>query len=90
MNLDIAKLKTLASEVKGWRNCNTAWFDTSEDTIAAVVGHIDEDGNESPVATIDCDQYYAAQDSIKLARFYAAANPAAVLALIERLEKVGC
>ena len=41
-----------------------------------------EDGNTYPVATIDCDQYYAAQDSIKLARFYAAANPSAVLAMI--------
>lgn len=76
------RLKALAEDVTGWSNCNQAWIDNSEDTPAAVVGHIDEDGEAYPVATIDCDQYYAAQDSIKLARFYAAANPSAVLAMI--------
>lgn len=63
--MELKKLKALAEEVKQWKNCNQAWFDQSEDEPAAVVGHIDEDGNTYPVATIDCDQYYAAQDSIK-------------------------
>jgi hypothetical protein len=79
---EIQSLKALAEEVKQWGNCNQAWIDNSEDAPAAVVGHIDEDGNCYPVVTIDCDQYYAAQDSIKLARFYASANPEDVLALI--------
>lgn len=83
--MELEKLKALAEEVKGWSNCNQAWVDVSEDTPAVVVGHINEDGETFPVVTVDCDQYYEAQDSIKLARFYAAANPAAVLGLIERL-----
>ena len=40
------------------------------------------------MATIDCDQYYQGQDSLKLARFYAAANPVAVLNLILRIEEL--
>lgn len=84
--MNIEALKALTQDVTGWSNCDQAWLDSSEDEPAAVVGHIDEDGNKYDVAIVDCDQYYAAQDSIKLARFYAAANPAMVLALIARIE----
>ena len=84
--MELQELKALAEEVKQWSNCNQAWLDQSEDVPGAVVGHIDEDGNTYQVATIDCDQYYAAQDSIKLARFYAAANPETVLQLIAMIE----
>ena len=84
--MELQKLKVLAEEVKGWSNCNQAWLDHSEDEPAAVVGHIDDDGVTYPVATIDCDQYYAAHDSLKLARFYAAANPEMVLRLIAMIE----
>lgn len=87
-NMDMQKLKTLAQDVTGWSNCSQAWLDSSEDEPAAVVGHIDDDGNEYAVATVDCDQYYAGDDSIKLARFYAAANPDTVLRLIARIEKL--
>ena len=83
---DITKLKSCAIAVRQWSNCNKSWLDTSEDNSSAVVGHIDEDGNCYDVATIDCDQYYAGQDSLPLANFYANANPASVLALIERIE----
>lgn len=85
-HIELQKLKALAEDVKGWSNCNQAWLDHSEDISGAVVGHISEDGVTYPVATIDCDQYYEAQDSIKLARFYAAANPEAVLQLIAMVE----
>lgn len=84
--MELQKLKALAEEVKQWSNCNDAWLDSSEDEPAAMVGHIDDDGNTYPVATIDCDQYYEAHDSIKLARFYAAANPETVLRLIAMIE----
>lgn len=84
----IAELKKLAEAVTQWSNCNQAWLDSSEDTPAATVGHIDEDGSTYPVAVIDCDQYYAAQDSIKLAKFYAAANPQAILSLIKRIAEL--
>jgi len=78
-------LKLLAEAVAGWGNCTEAWLDTSEDDASAVFGHIDEDGNTYPVAVIDCEQYYAGHDSLKLAKFYAAANPTAVLNLITEL-----
>lgn len=84
--IDINELRRLAQAVSGWSNCNQAWLDQSEDVQAAVVGHIDEDGNTYPVATIDCDQYCAAHQSLPLAKFYAAANPAAISELIDRLE----
>ena len=79
------ELKRLAEDVTGWSNCNSAWLDNSEDIAAATVGYIAEDGETYPVATVDCDQYYAAGDSIKLARFYAAANPEMVLAMLGRI-----
>lgn len=78
----LGELKRLAEDVTGWSNCNRAWLDDSEDVAAAMVGHLSDDGETYPVATIDCDQYYAAGDSIKLARFYAAANPEMILAMI--------
>ena len=84
--MELKKLKAMAEEVKGWSNCNQAWLDHSEDEPAAVVGHIGEGGETYPVAVIDCDQYYAAQDSLKLAQFYAAANPEMVLRLIAMIE----
>ena len=84
--IDINELRRLAQAVSGWSNCNQAWLDQSEDVQAAVVGHIDEDGNTYPVATIDCDQYYAAHQSLPLAKFYAAANPAVISELLDRLE----
>lgn len=88
MNIDIDKLERLASAVSGWSNCSQAWLDTSEDDTAAVVGHINEDGATYPVATIDCDQYYHGGDSLPLAKFYAAANPATVLELIGEVRRL--
>ena len=48
--MELQKLKALAEEVTQWSNCNQAWLDQSEDDPAAVVGHIDDDGNTYPVA----------------------------------------
>ena len=84
--IDMSELRQLAQAVSDWGSCNQAWHYTSEDVLAAVVGRIDEDGNTYPVATIDCDPYYAAHESLPLAKFYAAANPATVLELLDRLE----
>ena len=84
--IDTNELRRLTQAVSGWSNCNQVWLDQSEDVPAAVVGHIDEDGNTYPIATIDCDQYYAAHQSLPLAKFYAAANPAAISELLDRLE----
>jgi len=81
-----AELKALAEGAKGWSNCNQAWLDTSEDTACATVGHITEDGETYPLAVIDCEQYYSG-DSLLVAKYYAAANPASVLALLADLEE---
>jgi hypothetical protein len=86
--MELGKLKALAEDVKGWSNCDTAWLDPAEDELAAAVGHISEDGEKYCVTTVDCDQYYAADDSLKLAKFYAAANPATVLGLIDTIENL--
>lgn len=85
-DMELQELKALAAAVKDWGNYTDAWLDQSEDEPAAVVGHIDDDGNTYPVATVDCDQYYAAADSLKLAKFYAAANPEMVLRMIAMIE----
>lgn len=79
--MNINELEELAKAVPGWSNCNKAWLDTSKDVSAAVVGHINEDGECYPVITVDCDQYYSG-DSLNLAKFYAAANQSAILELI--------
>ena len=84
--IDTKGLRRLAQAVIDWGSCNQAWLDQSEDTPAAVVGHINEDGETYPVATIDCDQYSAADQSLPLGKFYAAANPAAISELLDRLE----
>lgn len=84
----IDRLDELAESVKGWSNCDIAWLHHSEDDPAAVVGHIDRDGNMYPLATIDCDQYMQGGDSIKVAKFYAAANPQAVRELIAMLREM--
>ena len=87
MRTDIEKLKLAAEKVKGW-GLGQAWLDTSEDESVAVVGQIDEDGRAYPVVVVDCDQYFQGQDSLPVAKFYALANPDAVLELVEELETV--
>ena len=88
MALDLDELERTATAVSGWSNCDKAWLDTSEDVAAAAVGAIDDDGAAYPVAIVDCDQYFAPADSLKLAKFYASANPAVVLELVRRLREM--
>jgi hypothetical protein len=84
--IDTNELRRLAQAVSGLGNCNQTWLDQSEDIPAVVVGHIGEDGETYPVVTIDCDQYYAADQSLPLGKFYAAANPAVIDEILDRLE----
>jgi hypothetical protein len=86
MKIDIEELKRLAELNAGWSNASSAWNDMINEG-GAVVGHIDEDGNKYDVAVVDLVQYDGFEgDSLQLAKFYAAANPAAVLELIRQLE----
>lgn len=85
---DIKAIKAAADRVKGWSNCDKAWLDTSEDESAAMFGAICEEGVRYPVATVDCDQYMLGEDSLPLAKFYATANPATVIALCDEVERL--
>lgn len=84
---NIQQLKTLAESCKGWDNLDKcSKLEGSDEDWS--VGACDEDGNFFPVMAIDTDQYDQSGDAVKLAQYYAAANPAAVLELISELEKV--
>jgi len=87
MNID--ELKKAAEAVAGWGNCTDAW-ETIDDCEykTATVGHISDDDEKYPVIEIDCAQYYADHDSIKLAQFIALANPATILYLLAEREKL--
>ena len=77
-------LRALSNAVKAWACCNEAW-PHAEHFDVAVVGGI-TDGEQYPVAQIDADTYGTDGESLKLAQFYAAANPGAVLALLDRID----
>ncbi|MCG3783285.1 ead/Ea22-like family protein [Delftia acidovorans] len=79
-------LRTLAEAVKNWSTCNEAW-PHAEHFDVAMVGGI-TDGEQYPLAQIDADTYGTDGESLKLAQFYAAANPGAVLALLDRVAEL--
>ena len=81
MTLDKERLRVLAEAATGWSNCDKVWPHAEYDEIS-VLGAICEEGVQYPVAEIDADTYGDDGDSLKLAQFYAGANPAAVLALL--------
>ena len=81
MKLDKERLRVLAEAATGWSNCDKVWPHAEYDGIS-VLGAICEEGVQYPVAEIDADTYGDDGDSLKLAQFYAGANPAAVLALL--------
>jgi transcriptional regulator of acetoin/glycerol metabolism len=77
------ELKALAEGMKGWPNteafeCDDTWN----------VGCADEDGNLFPVIEIQTEQYDAFDASEPMAKFYAAANPAAILSLIAEVDRL--
>lgn len=86
--IDTTKLRELAQAVKGWSNCNRFWNDEDHDNGVYIVGHINEDDEKYPLFEIDADGYGTDDESVKLAEFYAAANPAAVLALLDELDRL--
>ncbi|WP_028236737.1 hypothetical protein [Pseudomonas brassicacearum] len=84
---DYTELKRLAEAMKGWGRLTECW-PCGENGPDWQVGQVDEDDNRYPVMTIDTEQYDAETQAPTLAQFYAAANPAAVLALIAENEKL--
>jgi len=85
------KLKELAEATKGWDNLKSCWPEETEDGDLEVnwfVGAVTEDDDKYPVLEVNTAQYDALEDAGRLARYYAAANPAAVLALIAENERL--
>lgn len=84
---NIDELERAARAVGAWWGCiNQYWPFEGADAQDGVyiVGHI-ADGSRYDVMCIDADTYGIGGESAKLAAFYAAATPAAVLELIKRL-----
>lgn len=85
--VDKARLRELAEGVTHWGSSFThAWPSDPDFNDSWTVGSVDEDGNQYPIIEVDADFYDAAGDSEKLARFFTAANPATVLALLDECE----
>ena len=87
---DYSKLKELAEATKGWDNLKSCWPEETEDGDLEVnwfVGAVTEDDDKYPVLEVNTAQYDALEDAGRLARYYAAANPSAVLALIADLDE---
>ncbi|WP_263227103.1 hypothetical protein [Pseudomonas alabamensis] len=87
MIVDKEALHRLASAAEAWHNLTECWpaDEADDDEHDWQVGALDEDGNEYPVLTVDTANYDQPADAEKLARYYAAANPKAVLALLEEI-----
>lgn len=84
---DYSELKRLAEAMEGWDRLTECW-PCDENGPDWQVGQVDEDDNRYPVMTIDTEQYDAETHAPTLAQFYAAANPAAVLAIISESERL--
>lgn len=82
---DYTELKSLAEAMKGWEL--TQCWPAEESESDWEVGGL-TDGERYPVLTIDTDQYDAAYLAPTIARYYSAANPAAILALIAENERL--
>ena len=85
------KLKELAEATKGWDNLKSCWPEETEDGDLEVnwfVGAVTEDDDKYPVLEVNTAQYDALEDAGRLARYYAAANPSAVAALIAENERL--
>ncbi len=82
--MNIEEMKRLAEPLVNW-DATSAWEGAEG---AAFIGHIDEDGNQYAVACFDLTEYDGFEgDSLKMAQYYAAANPAAILELLADFEQ---
>jgi len=85
--MDTTALKKLAEGMKGWDKMTECW-PCDESGPDWQVGRLDEDDNRWPLLTVDTEQYDQEQDAPKIAQYYAAANPAAVLEMIAENELI--
>jgi hypothetical protein len=80
--MNTAELKKLAEAVMAWGLCDVQQGPDDAEAGIAMVGIKYDDGEFAEVFVIDAGFYYAEQEAIKIARYYAAANPAAILELL--------
>ena len=81
----INELRKLADPLVPW--CVTSAWEGEEGT--AWLGNISHDDNLHEVACFDLTMYDGFDgDSLKMAQYYAAANPAAILALIQQRDEL--
>lgn len=83
--LDLDALENLCQGVAGW-DLSKAW--PTEDEGVWQVGGEYSDGSMAEVVSIDTDNYFQPKAAEPLARFYAAANPRSVAALIARIREL--
>jgi hypothetical protein len=92
IDIDKAKLRSLAEATKGWDHMNECWPEEVEDGLDATqnwcVGPVTEDGDKSQVLTVNTAQWDAAGDAQKLAEYYAAANAPTILALLAEIDQL--
>ena len=79
----MSELRKLAEAAKEWSNVTEIRSDTGDYgcTIGGMV-----DGEFYPVVTVECEIYYA--DSMPLAAYIAAANPATVIGLMDEIDRL--
>ena len=83
--MNIEELKRLAAPLVKW-GADSAWGNPDG---TATVGYIDEDDNHDPIATVDVTIYDGFEDeSLGIAQFIAAANPSAILELIQQRDEL--
>lgn len=84
---EYSELKRLAADMKGWGKMTECW-PSDENGPDWQVGRLDEEDNRWPLMTVDTEQYDQEQDAPKVAQYYAAANPVAVLELIAEVDSL--
>ena len=79
----MSELRKLAEAAKEWSNVTEIRSDRGDYgcTIGGMV-----DGEFYPVVTVECESYYA--DSMPLAAYIAAANPATVIGLMDEIDRL--
>ncbi len=88
----LSEIEEAAKAAKGWSNCTVVREiadDGDEEYLTARVGALDDDGNFTDVLMVDCAQYFAAEQSIKLATHIAKCNPATILELVALTRQLG-
>lgn len=86
--IDEQKLRELAEAAKGWSMDKVHQGPEDLDMGIALVGAENDDGTFAEVMQIDTGLYFAEEQAALLAHFYAAANPAAILALLDELQSL--